>query len=72
MSVPNRVVPKEPPSEADRRRLARERALLAAARDSVAQGRVVPDSEVDAWLDRLVEGDEPLPIPAGRAPNDRS
>ena len=51
-------------TEAERAvRLARERALLAEAREDVRAGRVVADEDVDAWLDLLVGGDEPLPMP---------
>lgn len=72
MSVPNRADAQNLSAEVDRRRLARERALLAQARESVAHGNVVPDCEVEAWLDRMIESDEPLPIPTARQTSDRS
>lgn len=43
-------------------RLARERALLAEAREDARTGRVIADEDVDVWLD-LVVGGEPLPKP---------
>lgn len=72
MSVPNRAVSQEPSTEADRQRLVRERILLAEAREAVAKGHVVPDAQVDSWLDRMVDDEEPLSIPGGHHSNDRS
>jgi len=46
-------------------RLAEERMLLDEAREDVRQGRVVADAEVEAWLDRLVRGED-LPMPDAR------
>ncbi|HJW78800.1 MAG: hypothetical protein ACJ8DK_09300 [Microvirga sp.] len=36
--------------------------MIEEARESIRAGLYIPDHEVDAWLDRLVN-DEPLPIP---------
>lgn len=54
-----------PGTETDAERAARlewERAMIEEAREDVRAGRVIPDGEVDAWLDRLVRG-EPLTFP---------
>jgi len=47
------------------KRLEREREMIEEARESIRAGLYIPDHEVDAWLDRLVN-DEPLPIPGSR------
>lgn len=49
--------PASPPEPADARaaRLAHERALIAEGEAAIAAGQVIPDGEVDAWLDRLAE-----------------
>ncbi len=44
------------------RRLAREAAMIAEARASVAAGRVVSSEEVDAWIDSL-DTEQELPAP---------
>jgi predicted transcriptional regulator len=48
--------------DAKAQRLERERAMIEEGRRDIREGRYIPDHEVDAWLDRLVN-DEPLPIP---------
>lgn len=44
------------------KRLERERELLGEGRDDIRQGRIIPEEQVDAWLQGLT-GDEPLAIP---------
>ncbi len=56
-----RKEPRENPEERTTR-LEREREMIEEARESIRAGLYIPDHEVDAWLDRLVN-DEPLPIP---------
>ena len=62
-SIPSDVIAPDDPRSV---RLERERRLIEEARVSVAAGHVVPDGEVDAWLDHMVESDEPMPIPGDR------
>ena len=45
-----------------RRRIAREAERIAEADASVAAGRLVDESEVDAWIDSIGTGRE-LPVP---------
>jgi hypothetical protein len=46
-------------------RLARERALIAEAREDIHQGRVLDDAELDAWLDTLDADENSPPPPSG-------
>jgi hypothetical protein len=46
-------------------RLEVESRELAAARDDVRAGRFIADDAVDEWLDSLVQGTGPMPIPQG-------
>ncbi len=72
MTASSRVVSRGTLTETDERRLTHERALLAEARESVARGDVVPDAEIEAWLDRMVAGEEAGPIPPRDPANNRS
>ena len=43
-------------------RLAAEREMIAEARDDVAAGRIIEDSDLDNWLEGFVRGD-PVDLP---------
>jgi predicted transcriptional regulator len=49
-------------SEASDDALSREHAEIDAARADVAAGRVIPDEDVDEWLERWARGARPYPI----------
>lgn len=57
--------PRHEAGEARRRRIAWEAAMIAEAEADIAAGRLVDESEADAWIDSLGT-DHELPVPTGR------